>query len=142
MRLKLTILLFLLNSVYRAQFNTRDKYLHLAVGAIIAITAAELTWQFSDRMGLSIATGAITSAGITMAKERVWDGRWHRGQQSTMDELAGYYGAAYGTLAITVKISYDIKRENKYIEQNNLTGVFLPDSLIKTPVKDSVNRYK
>jgi len=116
--MRLILFIFLLSFTCQANIPP-DKLKHAAVGFGIVLMVGEVTWQLTDRMGLSIFTGLTTSGGATIIKENYYDGKLGKGQKSSGDKVAGFAGAGYGGVTMTVKIAHNIKKENIEFEKYN-----------------------
>lgn len=110
-------------SLYYTLFKD-DNTLHVQAGIntcnFIASSSQLFQYTFCKKVktGISLGIGLGGTIIVSSFKERIWDGKWHNGDQSVRDELNTDWGGVIGCATFT--IGYDIyrKKEQKYLDYN------------------------
>lgn len=95
-----------------------DKAAHWWVAFGLTVVSAEITWQITDKIGLSVCVGGIVGEGATIGKELIWDGHLNRGVKDIGDGIAGTMGTFTGMMITTVKFDLQYKKRNKQKYKN------------------------
>jgi hypothetical protein len=114
MKIFILILLSLnLNAKTPAWFDDKAKHWWVAFG--LTVVTAEITYQITDKVNLSVCAGGIIGEGATLGKELIWDGYLGKGVRSLGDGVVGTMGTVTGMMVMTVKFDIQRKKENRPI---------------------------
>jgi hypothetical protein len=89
-----------------------DKAAHWWVAFGLTAVSTEITYQLTDKVGLSVCVGGITGEGATIGKELIYDGYLKKGVKSLSDGIAGTMGTFTGMMVMTVR--FNLQRKKRY----------------------------
>lgn len=112
----LVLLTFKLNAGSPPWFDDKAKHWWVAFG--LTAVSSEITYQLTDRVGISILAGGVIGEGVTIGKELYWDGYLGKGVKSLEDGIVGSMGTVTSMMVMTVKFNIDNKKRNKPIYKN------------------------
>ena len=110
---KRIILLCLISQSLSSQIKFDDKAAHWWVAFGLTVVSSEITYQITDRIGLSVLAGGIVGEGATLGKELFWDGHLKKGVKSLEDGIVGSMGTVSGMMIATVKFNIQSEKRNK-----------------------------
>lgn len=100
------------------QFN--DKDLHAIISNGITAGCGYTMYHFTNKIGLSILTGGLTSLTIGAGKELIYDGYFHKGIPNKWDFFYDAGGTIGGCLQLRVEIDMERKSHPKsWLYDNN-----------------------
>jgi len=107
----LTVLLTLSLSLSAQKFPGNIK--HFIAGTVITWAVGDVTYQLTDRLGVSVFTGIGAGIGAGLGKEYLWDGKMQRGVKSSADWIETSFGSMTGGFGFFVSIRMRKETEEK-----------------------------
>jgi len=109
--MKYLLIILLIPCLSFGQMSSETK--HVYAGAAITFGTAQLTYHWTQRIGVSIIVGWIVGNAVGIAKEEIYDKRWGKGTYSKTDMLDTNWGTNLGSIGFCFTLGPKIKRQRE-----------------------------
>lgn len=127
--MKTLTLILLLSFTAKAQKD--GTLLHNVAGQSIGMLSGWVAYKKTNKMWVGMLSCVLSSAIIGIAKEEIWDRKWHNGTPSDKDKLSTGWGGMVGAICLVPIMK---KHQDKIYEAEQMCNdlknpIFLRDSI-------------